>query len=102
MTRKKTFCVSFFYSNFSFAILLFFSKAVGGPAPLRSNLLRAEDMPGYSAEAKSEGPKTVIKEEKLDDGTTIVVTNSHHQKQLLAEIYEDFPDEIKKIVAPFI
>jgi hypothetical protein len=59
-------------------------------------------MPGYSAEPKSERPKDIIKEEKLDDGTTIVVQNTHHQKQLLADIYDDFPDEIKKIVAPFI
>lgn len=75
---------------------------MGGPVPLRSNLLRAEDMPGYSTEAKPERPKDQIKEEKLDDGTTIVIKNTHHQRQLLADIYEDFPDEIKKIVAPFI
>lgn len=69
---------------------------------MRSNLLRPEDMPGYSAESKEDKPQDTRKEEKLDDGTTIIVTNTHHRKELLADIFDEFPDEIKKIVAPFV
>jgi hypothetical protein len=59
-------------------------------------------MPGYRANTKEERPKDQTSEEKLPDGTTITVTRTHHRVELLADILDDFPDEIKKIVTPFI
>jgi hypothetical protein len=59
-------------------------------------------MPGYTGEEEKQVPKEIKSEHKLDDGTQIVVLNSHFRQEALAECFEDFPDAIKKIVAPFI
>ena len=59
-------------------------------------------MPQPSSESKRQLPSNSTRTFTAEDGTAMEERKTDYRRENLADCLDDFPDDIKKIVAPFI